>query len=106
MSNTTTFTVTKLQNKTSTSWQYDVKDSRFNSGKKRKYGFKTKAKATNVAQQLIRDCEDGNKIEDNKKFETYYNDWLEIKETYLPVKIIGMNDHLNYSMNILEKKCY
>lgn len=74
-----TFTVTKRKNKTSTSWQYDVKHPSFKYGKKRKSGFKTKAEATNAAQQLIRDLEDGNKIEDNKKFETYYNDWIEIK---------------------------
>ncbi|ARM68333.1 integrase [Staphylococcus virus IME1354_01] len=75
----TTFTVTKRKNKTSTTWQYDVKDPSFKSGKKRKSGFKTKAEATLAAQQLIRDLEDGNKIEDNKKFVDYYNDWLEIK---------------------------
>ena len=71
-----TFTVTKRKNKTSTSWQYDVKDPSFKSGKKRKSGFKTKAEATNAAQQLIRDLENGNKIEDNKKFEEYFKDWL------------------------------
>ena len=74
-----TFTVAKRKNKTSTTWQYDVKDPSFKSGKKRKSGFKTKAEATLAAQQLIRDLEDGNKIEDNKKFEDYYRDWLEIK---------------------------
>lgn len=73
------FTVTKRKNKTSTTWQYDVKDSSFKSGKKRKSGFKTKAEAINAAQQLIRDLEDGNKIEDNKTFEAYYKDWLIIK---------------------------
>lgn len=71
-----TFTVTKRKNKSSTSWQYDVKDTSFKSGKKRKSGFKTKAEATYAAQQLIRDLEDGNNIEDNKKFEEYYRDWL------------------------------
>ena len=71
-----TFTVTKRKNKTSTTWQYDVKDPSFKSGKKRKSGFKTKAEDTYAAQQLIRDLEDGNKIEDNKKFEDYYRDWL------------------------------
>ncbi|MGW7932610.1 site-specific integrase [Staphylococcus xylosus] len=71
-----TFTVTKRKNKTSTSWQYDVKHPSFKSGKKRKSGFKTKAEATNAAQQLIRDLEDGNLIENNKKFEEYYNNWL------------------------------
>ncbi len=40
-----TFTVTKRKNKTSTTWQYDVKDPNFKSGKKRKSGFKTKAEA-------------------------------------------------------------
>lgn len=74
-----TFTVTKRKNKTSTSWQYDVKDSSFKSGKKRKSGFKTKAEATYAAQQLIRDLEDDNKIDDNKTFEYYYKDWMEIK---------------------------
>ena len=71
-----TFTVTKRKNKTSTTWQYDVKDPSFKSGKKRKSGFKTKAEATLAAQQLIRDLEDGNKIEDNKRFEDYYRYWL------------------------------
>ena len=47
-----TFTVTKRKNKTSTTWQYDVKDPSFKSGKKRKSGFKTKAEATLAAQQL------------------------------------------------------
>ncbi|MCD8872085.1 tyrosine-type recombinase/integrase [Staphylococcus gallinarum] len=74
-----TFTVTKRKNKTSTSWQYDVKHPSFKSGKKRKSGFKTKAEATNAAQQLIRDLEDGNKLEGNKTFEAYYKDWMEIK---------------------------
>lgn len=60
-----TFTVTKRKNKTSTSWQYDVKHSSFKSGKKRKSGFKIKAEATNAAQQLIRDLEDGNNLENN-----------------------------------------
>ncbi|WP_412521293.1 tyrosine-type recombinase/integrase [Staphylococcus simulans] len=72
------FTVTKRKNKTSTSWQYDVKHPSFKSGKKRKSGFKTKAEAVNAAQQLIRDLEDGNILED-KKFNEYYNEWLEIK---------------------------
>ncbi|UXR53523.1 site-specific integrase [Staphylococcus simulans] len=72
------FTVTKRKNKTSTSWQYDVKHPSFKSGKKRKSGFKTKAEAVNAAQQLIRDLEDGNILED-KKFKEYYNEWLEIK---------------------------
>lgn len=71
-----TFTITKRKNKTSTSWQYDVKDASFKSGKKRKSGFKTKAEATNAAQQLIRDLEDGNKIEDTKKFEEYFKVWI------------------------------
>ncbi|MCJ1774644.1 tyrosine-type recombinase/integrase [Mammaliicoccus sciuri] len=73
------FTVTKRKNKTSVSWQYDVKHKSFKSGKKRKSGFKTKAEATYAAQQLIRDLEDGNMIEDNKTFEDYYTDWLVIK---------------------------
>ena len=34
-----TFTVTKRKNKTSTTWQYDVKDPSFKSGKKRKSGI-------------------------------------------------------------------
>ncbi|MBA8772074.1 tyrosine-type recombinase/integrase [Staphylococcus coagulans] len=72
------FTVTKRKNKTSSSWQYDVKHPSFKSGKKRKSGFKTKAEAVNAAQQLIRDLEDGNILKD-KTFEEYYNDWLEIK---------------------------
>lgn len=72
----TTFTVTKRKNKTSTSWQYDVKHPSFSSGKKRKSGFKTKAEATYAAQQLIRDLEDCNKIEVNKRFGDYYRDWL------------------------------
>ncbi|AVQ34367.1 site-specific integrase [Staphylococcus muscae] len=74
-----TFTVTKRKNKNSTSWQYDVKHPSFKSGKKRKSGFKTKAEATNAAQQLIRDLEDGNFLEDNKTFSDYYNEWLIIK---------------------------
>lgn len=78
----TSFTVTKRKNKTSTSWQYDVKHKSFKSGKKRKSGFKTKAEAIYAAQQLIRDLEDGNKIEDNKTFEDYYKDWLEIKNKH------------------------
>lgn len=69
-----TFTVTKRKNKTSTSWQYDVKDPTFKSGKKRKSGFNTKGEATYAAQQLIRDLGDDNKI-----FEDYYKDWMEIK---------------------------
>lgn len=72
------FTVTKRKNKTSTSWQYDVKHPSFKSGKKRKSGFKTKAEATNAAQQLIRDLEEGN-IQKDKTFKEYYLDWLEIK---------------------------
>ncbi|REH94778.1 Arm DNA-binding domain-containing protein, partial [Staphylococcus felis] len=72
------FTVTKRKNKASTSWQYDVKHPSFKSGKKRKSGFKTKAEATNAAQQLIRNLEDGNVIDD-KTFKEYYNDWLVIK---------------------------
>ncbi|WMM16836.1 tyrosine-type recombinase/integrase [Staphylococcus epidermidis] len=74
-----TFTVTKRKNKKSSSWQYDVKHPSLKSGKKRKSGFKTKAEATNAAQQLIRDLEDGNNIEDNKKFIDYYDDWIKIK---------------------------
>lgn len=34
-----TFTVTKRKNKTSTTWQYDVKDPSFKSGKKRTEGI-------------------------------------------------------------------
>ena len=68
MSEMASFTVTKRKNKNSTSWQYDVKHPSFKSGKKRKSGFKTKAEATNAAQRLIRDLEDGSKFEDNKKF--------------------------------------
>lgn len=34
MINMATFTVTKRKNKTSTTWQYDVKDPGFKSGKK------------------------------------------------------------------------
>lgn len=71
-----TFTVTKRKNKTSTSWQYDVKHPSFKSGKKRKSGFKTKAEATNAAQQLIRDLEDGLNVENNTKFIDYYKSWL------------------------------
>lgn len=74
------FTVTKRKNKNSTSWQYDVKHPSFKSGKKRKSGFKTKAKATNAAQQLIRDLEDGNALEDNKTFSSYYEEWLIMKK--------------------------
>ena len=37
--NMATFTVTKRKNKTSTTWQYDVKDPSFKSGKKRKSGI-------------------------------------------------------------------
>lgn len=73
------FTVTKRKNKTSTSWQYDVKHPSFKSGKKRKSGFKTKAEATNAAQQLINELENGFNLEDNKKFTDYYWDWIEIK---------------------------
>lgn len=72
------FTVTKRKNKKSSSWQYDVKHPSFKSGKKRKSGFKTKAEAVNAAQQLIRDLEDGNAIDD-KTFKEYYEDWLVIK---------------------------
>ena len=75
-----TFTVTKRKNKKSSSWQYDVKHPSLKSGKKRKSGFKTKAEATNAAQQFIRDLEDGNNIEDNKKFIDYYDDWIKIKK--------------------------
>ena len=71
-----TFTVNKRKNKTSSSWQYDVKHPSLKSGKKRKSGFKTKAEATNAAQQLIRDLEDGKKVNNNKKFKTYYLEWL------------------------------
>lgn len=71
------FTVTKRKNKTSSSWQYDVKHPSFKSRKKRKSGFKTKAEAVNAAQQLIRDLEDGNAIDD-KTFKEYYEDWLEV----------------------------
>lgn len=71
-----TFTVNKRKNKTSSSWQYDVKHPSLKSGKKRKSGFKTKAEATNAAQQLIRDLEDGKKINNNKKFKNYYLEWL------------------------------
>lgn len=73
------YTITKRKNKTSTSWQYDVKHPSFKSGKKRKSGFKTKAETSNAAQQLIRDLEDGNNIEDNKKIKEYYSDWINIK---------------------------
>lgn len=73
------FTVTKRKNKTTTSWQYDVKHPSFKSGKKRKSGFKTKAEATNAAQQLIRDLEDGNKVDKNKTFENYFKEWIIIK---------------------------
>lgn len=75
----TSFTVSKRKNKKSTSWQYDVKHPSFKSGKKRKSGFKTKAEAINAAQQLIRDLEDDNFIEDSKTFSDYYNEWLVIK---------------------------
>lgn len=37
-----TFTVTKRKNKTSSSWQYDVKHPSLKSGKKRKSGLKQK----------------------------------------------------------------
>lgn len=74
------FTVTKRKNKNSTSWQYDVKHPSFKSGKKRKSGFKTKAEATNAAQQLIRDIEDGNTLENNKTFSSYYEEWLLMKK--------------------------
>lgn len=74
------FTVTKRKNKNSTSWQYDVKHPSFKSGKKRKSGFKTKAEATNAAQQLIRDLEDGNALENNKTFSSYYEEWLIMKK--------------------------
>ncbi|PTI20924.1 tyrosine-type recombinase/integrase [Staphylococcus warneri] len=70
------FTVTKRKNKSSTSWQFDVKHPTLKSGKKRKAGFKTKAEAINAAQQFIRDLEDGKKVNNNKKFKTYYQDWL------------------------------
>lgn len=55
-----TFTVTKRKNKTSTTWQYDVKDPGFKSGKKRKSGFKTKAEATTegicILSDIIENC--------------------------------------------------
>ena len=73
------FTVTKRKNKTSFSWQYDVKHPTFKSGKKRKSGFKTKAEATNAAHQLVNELEQGFKLEDNKTFNNYYWDWIEIK---------------------------
>ncbi|HAR6121575.1 TPA: site-specific integrase [Staphylococcus pseudintermedius] len=79
------FTVTKRKNKTSSSWQYDVKHPSFKSGKKRKSGFKTKAEATNAAQQLIRDLEDGNVLVD-KTFKDYYNNWLDIKNKHQVAK--------------------
>ncbi|WP_294583013.1 site-specific integrase [uncultured Staphylococcus sp.] len=72
----TSFTVSKRKNKKSSSWQYDVKHPSFKSGKKRKAGFKTKAEATNAAQQLIRDLEDGMQINNNKSFKLYYQEWL------------------------------
>ena len=76
------FTVTKRKNKTSTSWQYDVKHPSFKSGKKRKSGFKTKAEATNAAQQLIRDLEDGKQVDSNRLFKDYYKEWLKLNGKY------------------------
>ncbi|TDM39846.1 site-specific integrase [Macrococcoides goetzii] len=73
-----TFTVYKRTNKTGFTWQYDIKDKSFKSGKKRKAGFKTKAEATLAAQQVIRELEDGTLNHEDKKFKDYYNDWLEI----------------------------
>lgn len=75
----TSFTVTKRKNKNSTSWQYDVKHPSFKSGKKRKSGFKTKAEATNAAQQLIQELDSGNFLVENKTFSSYYREWLQIK---------------------------
>lgn len=81
------FTVTKRKNKTSTSWQYDIKHPSFKSGKKRKSGFKTKAEATNAAQQLIRDLEDGKQVDSNRLFKDYYKEWLKLNGKYeLPSK--------------------
>ncbi len=101
------FTITKRKNKTSTSWQYDVKHPSFKSGKKRKSGFKTKAEASNAAQQLIRDLEDGNNIEDNKKFKEYYSDWIniKIKNNYPANSFIGTKDQLSYLASFLGKTC-
>lgn len=102
-----TFTVNKRKNKTSSSWQYDVKHPSLKSGKKRKSGFKTKAEATNAAQQLIRDLEDGNHIEESKRFVDYYNDWIEIKirNSYLPNNFIGMKELSSYLPNTSENTC-
>ncbi|MBI5971842.1 tyrosine-type recombinase/integrase [Staphylococcus caledonicus] len=74
----TSFSVTKRKNKPSSSWHHDVKHPYFKSGKKCKSGFKTKAEAINAAQQLIRDLDD-NKLEDNKTFYDYYQEWLVLK---------------------------
>lgn len=103
----TSFTITKRQNKTSTSWQYDVNHPSFKSGRKRNSGFKTKAEATNVAQQLIRDLEDDNNIEDNKKFIEYYSDWINLKykKSYPANRFIGMKDPLGYLASSPEKTC-
>lgn len=81
------FTVTKRKNKKSSS-----SNTPLLSQKKRKSGFKTKAEAVNAAQQLIRDLEDGNAIDD-KTFKEYYEDWLVIKnkKVFQNVNFTGMN---------------
>lgn len=89
------FTVTKRKNKTSTSWQYDVKHPSFKSGKKRKSGFKTKAEAVNAAQQLIRDLEDGS-ITKDRTFEDYYCEWLVIKNK----KYVAKNQYYWYQRSL------
>ena len=52
-----TFTVTKRKNKTSSSWQYDVKHPSLKSGKNVNLDLNKKLRLQ-TAQQLIRDLED------------------------------------------------
>lgn len=89
----TSFTVTKRQNKTGFSWQYDVKHPTFKSGKKRKSGFKTKADATHAAQQLIAKLEKGIDIDETKTFKEYYNQWLKVNNKHL----LSKNQYLWYT---------
>lgn len=87
-----TFTVYKRTNKTGFTWQYDIKDKSFKSGKKRKAGFKTKAEATLAAQQVIKQLDKGLDIDENRTFEDYYNTWLKANNKHL----LSKNQYLWY----------
>ncbi|GGB00017.1 site-specific integrase [Macrococcus hajekii] len=73
------YTVSKRQNKKSFSWMYDIKHPSFKNGKERKAGFKTKSEANAAALEIIRQLQDGQLVRNEKTFEAYYIDWLEIK---------------------------